>query len=58
VKTGPRLEFLRGVIIDQHFGQRGRSGRLLSAVAQYPHQLGVGIDEDAALVVDGDRHRL
>jgi cyanophycinase len=54
VKMGPGLEFLHGVIIDQHFGQRGRSGRLLSAVAQYPHQLGVGIDEDTALIVQGD----
>lgn len=51
VRTGPGLEFMRGVIIDQHFGQRGRSGRLLSAVAESPHQLGVGIDEDTALVV-------
>jgi len=45
VRIGPGLEFLHGVIIDQHFGQRGRSGRLLSALAQYPHQLGIGIDE-------------
>jgi cyanophycinase len=54
VKTGPGMEFLRGTIIDQHFGQRGRSGRLLSALAQYPHQLGIGIDEDTALVVQGE----
>ena len=54
VRTGPGMEFLRGVIIDQHFGQRGRTGRLLSALAQYPHELGVGIDEDTALVVRGD----
>jgi cyanophycinase len=54
VKTGPGMEFLHGVIIDQHYGQRGRSGRLLSALAQYPHQLGVGIDEDTAMVVHGD----
>jgi cyanophycinase len=51
VRTGPGMEFMRGVIIDQHFGQRGRSGRLLSAVAESPHQLGIGIDEDTALVV-------
>lgn len=54
VRTGPGMEFLRGAIIDQQFGQRGRSGRLLSALAQYPHQLGIGIDEDTALVVHGD----
>jgi len=54
VRIGPGLEFLHGVIIDQHFGQRGRSGRLLSALAQYPHQLGIGIDENTALVVQGE----
>jgi cyanophycinase len=54
VKIGPGMEFLHGVMIDQHFGQRGRSGRLLTALAQYPHQLGIGIDENTALVVRGD----
>jgi cyanophycinase len=53
VKLAPGLEFLRGVIIDQHFEERGRLRRLLSAVAQYPHDLGVGIDEDTAIVVRG-----
>ncbi len=42
------------VVIDQHFAQRGRINRLLAAVAQNPHILGVGIDEDTALVVAGD----
>jgi len=54
VRIGPGMDFWRGVLIDQHFGQRGRSGRLLSALARYPHQLGVGIDEDTALVVQGE----
>jgi len=53
VQVGPGLEFLRGVMIDQHFTRRGRTGRLLEALARYPHQLGVGIDEDTALVVRG-----
>jgi len=51
VNMAPGMEFLDGVVIDQHFAQRGRLGRLLSAVAQYPHHLGIGIDEDTALVV-------
>jgi cyanophycinase len=51
VRIGPGMEFMRGTIIDQHFTQRGRSGRLLTALAQYPHQLGIGIDENTALVV-------
>ncbi|BBH63606.1 cyanophycinase [Actinoplanes sp. OR16] len=55
VRTGPGLEFLPGVLIDQHFGERGRLNRLLSAVACYPHELGLGIDEDTAILAEGDR---
>jgi len=54
VRTGPGLEFLPGVLIDMHFGERGRLNRLLSAVARYPHELGLGIDEDTAILADGD----
>jgi cyanophycinase len=55
VRTGPGLEFLPGVLIDQHFAERGRVNRLLSAVALYPHEIGLGIDEDTAILTDGDR---
>jgi cyanophycinase len=51
VELGAGMEFLRGVLIDQHFEERGRLRRLLSAVAQYPHELGLGIDENTAAVV-------
>jgi cyanophycinase len=54
VRVGPGMEFMHGTIIDQHFAQRGRGGRLLTALAQYPHQLGLGIDEDTALIVAGE----
>jgi cyanophycinase len=54
VRTGPGLEFLPCVLIDQHFAERGRLNRLLSAVARYPHELGVGIDEDTAILTGGD----
>ncbi|HEY6189148.1 MAG TPA: cyanophycinase [Pyrinomonadaceae bacterium] len=50
LQLGPGAEFLMGAVIDTHFSQRGRHGRLISAVAHYPHALGVGIDEDTALV--------
>lgn len=53
IEMAPGMEFLDGVVIDQHFAQRGRLGRLLAAVAQYPHHLGLGIDEDTAVVVRG-----
>ncbi len=55
VTTGPGLEFLPGVLIDMHFAERGRLNRLLSAVARYPHELGLGIDEDTAILAGGDR---
>jgi len=55
VRTAPGLEFLPGVLIDMHFATRGRLNRLLSAVAMYPHELGLGIDEDTAILVTGDR---
>jgi cyanophycinase len=46
------LDLLPGAIIDQHFSERRRLARLMSAVAQHPRLLGVGIDEDTALVVE------
>lgn len=47
----PGLGLLQEVVVDQHFAQRGRLGRLLSAVAQNPYVLGLGIDEDTAVLV-------
>lgn len=49
------LGLLRGVVVDQHFDQRSRYGRLLSVVAPSPHLLGIGIDEDTAVVVTDRR---
>ncbi|MGH2446249.1 MAG: cyanophycinase [Candidatus Limnocylindria bacterium] len=45
------LGLLPGVLIDQHFEQRNRFGRLLALVAQSPSLLGIGIDEDTAALV-------
>lgn len=50
----PGLALIPGVIIDQHFAERGRIGRLLGAIAHNPRLLGIGIDEDTALVVKGN----
>jgi cyanophycinase len=48
------LGLLEDVIIDQHFDQRGRYGRLMSMVAASPNLLGMGIDENtAAEIRDG-----
>ena len=49
------LGMLPGVIVDQHFQQRNRLGRLLSLIAQNPSLLGLGVDEDTAGVVGPDR---
>ncbi len=45
------LGLIDGCVIDQHFAQRNRYGRLLMLVAQSPDLLGIGIDEDTAAVV-------
>ena len=45
------LGLLQGVIIDQHFAQRSRYGRLMSMVAASPSLIGIGIDEDTAIEV-------
>ncbi|HYN28387.1 MAG TPA: cyanophycinase [Dermatophilaceae bacterium] len=49
------LGLLRGVVLDQHFGQRTRYGRLLSVIAASPSLLGIGIDEDTAIEVSDGR---
>ena len=48
------LGILPGVIVDQHFQQRNRLGRLLSLIAANPSLLGLGVDEDTAGVVGPD----
>ncbi|WP_193196237.1 cyanophycinase [Nostoc sp. MG11] len=55
VEMGPGLGFLPGVVIDQHFSQRGRLGRLIAALLQEPAVLGFGIDENTAMVVTDDQ---
>jgi cyanophycinase len=42
------------VIIDQHFRQRDRLGRLLTAVAYNPYSVGLGVDEDTAAFMSPD----
>lgn len=56
LKMAPGLGLFCGVIIDQHFDQRGRFGRLLCGVAENPEILGIGIDEDTAIKLFPDMH--
>src|SRR5262245_53986698 len=48
------LGLLDGVVVDQHFEQRTRLGRLLAVVAQSPSLVGLGLDEDTAAIVYAD----
>jgi cyanophycinase len=50
------LGLFENCVIDQHFEQRNRYGRLLMIVAQNPQLLGVGVDEDTAAVVRRSAH--
>jgi cyanophycinase len=52
VQLAPGLGLIDSVTIDQHFRQRNRMGRLMTAVAFNPAIIGVGIDEDTAFVID------
>ncbi|MFW2853513.1 cyanophycinase [Sphingomonas sp. TX0543] len=58
LNMAPGLGLIKDVIIDQHFAERGRIGRLLGAVAQNPRVLGIGIDEDTAIVVENGRFKV
>ncbi|MDA8347113.1 MAG: cyanophycinase [Thermaerobacter sp.] len=57
VRMCPGLGFLRAAVVDQHFAQRGRINRLIAALAQNPGILGIGIDENTAILVR-DEERL
>src|SRR6202011_5513044 len=48
------LGLLVNVVVDQHFEERTRLGRLLAVVAQSPSLIGLGLDEDTAAVIDAN----
>lgn len=52
------LDLLPGTIVDQHFLKRNRIPRLLSAVRKHPQHIGIGIDEETALVLTDGRARV
>ena len=57
IETGQGLGFLRHALVDQHFGERARLIRLIAAlrVRETDRRIGLGIDEDTALVVAPDQ---
>jgi len=54
VRLSPGLGFLKNIIIDQHFTERGRISRLITAVSYNPYNLGLGIDENTAIILDNE----
>lgn len=57
VEMGAGFCLIEDVIIDQHFSQRARFGRLMTAIAHNPQIMGIGIDENTAIWVQGEGAR-
>lgn len=55
LQMAPGLGLIQNVVIDQHFAERGRIGRLLGAVAHNPKLLGIGIDENTSIIVENEK---
>ena len=55
IRLCPGLGILKNIIIDQHFTERGRLNRLITAVAYNPSNLGIGIDENTAIHIKKKR---
>src|SRR5215213_2796927 len=54
VRLSPGLGFLKNIIIDQHFTERGRISRLITAVSYNPYNLGIGVDENTAIILNSE----
>ena len=54
VRLAPGLGLTNRFVIDQHFRQRDRLGRLITALAYNPFAIGVGLDEDTAVFISPD----
>jgi cyanophycinase len=54
VRLAPGLGLINRFIIDQHFRERDRLGRLLTALAYNPFAIGIGLDEDTAAFIGPD----
>lgn len=51
IKMKKGMNLIPELIIDTHFIQRGRFGRLSEAVARFPHRIGIGLAEDTGLII-------
>ncbi|MBT1451281.1 cyanophycinase [Glaciecola sp. XM2] len=52
VNLAPGMGLINTIVVDQHFNQRNRLARLLSAVSYNPFLIGIGLDEDTAAFID------
>jgi cyanophycinase len=52
-KAGHGFGLLANTIVDQHFSNRGRLPRLLGLLRSYPDQMGIGIDQETAVLIRG-----
>jgi cyanophycinase len=55
LQLAPGFGFAKDMVIDQHFAERGRIGRLLGVLAGNPRILGIGLDENTAIVLKPSR---
>ena len=54
IDIGEGLNFLEHTIIDTHFLQRGRFGRLIHSVAKHPNLLGLGLSENTGVIIKNE----
>jgi cyanophycinase len=55
---GSGFGLLDKAVVDQHFAQRGRYGRLLGVLDDHPELMGIGVDERTAAIVQGNSLRV
>ncbi|CAM3679101.1 cyanophycinase [Mesobacillus zeae] len=58
IEMGKGFGFVDSLLIDQHFSQRGRFGRLIGAVAENKELMGIGIDENTAILVSENKFKV
>lgn len=56
--TDQGFGFTTRLIIDQHFSERGRYGRLIGLLEDQTGSIGLGVDENTAVVLEGSRLRV
>ena len=58
VKMREGMNYIPDMIIDSHFVNRGRFGRLAEAVARFPELIGIGLAEDTGLIIKNNQFKV